>query len=174
MSIEESPSAVAKGANADRSGRTDMNEDFGTEFDGRDSTDDGKDGIEVLDVDSCLRLLRDSSVGCLGMPSVGAPELRPVNFIVDGPSLIIRTGEGQILEAGRKGLSASFLVYGIDPLEHTGWSVSINGKLSQLDTNERTLSLHLRPWASGQKDRFVKLFLSQISGRAIPAGRGNR
>ena len=135
---------------------------------------DFAEGIEVLDVDECLRLLRQGGVGCLGLPSVGAPELRPVNFVVDGRSIVIRTGEGQILEAGRQGIAASFQIYGIDPLEHTGWSVSVSGKLSQIVTDQRTLSLHLRPWASGRKDRFVKLFLSQISGRRIPPGRGNR
>ena len=135
---------------------------------------DFDDGIEVLDADECLRLLREGGVGCLGLPSVGAPELRPVNFVVDGRSIVIRTGEGQILDAGRRGLPASFQIHEIDPLEHTGWSVDVSGKLSQLETNEHSLSLHLRPWASGRKDRFVKLFLSHVSGRRIPPGRGNR
>jgi len=131
-------------------------------------------GIEILDIDECLRLLRVGGVGCLGLPSVGAPELRPVNFIVDGRSIVIRTGEGQILEAGRSGIAASFQIQGIDGLEHTGWSVNVTGKLCQLDTDEHSLSLHLRPWASGKKDRFVKLSLSQVTGRRIPPGRGNR
>ena len=162
-----------------------MNEFSDYDFDGRvgklveggieggiEGTDDI--GIDVLDADQCLLFLRGASVGCLALPTVGAPELRPVNFVVDGGSIVIRTGEGQILEAARRGLAASFLIYGIDPLEHTGWSVSVTGKLSQRETNALSLSLHLRPWASGRKDRFVKLFLSQITGRRIPPGRGNR
>jgi nitroimidazol reductase NimA-like FMN-containing flavoprotein (pyridoxamine 5'-phosphate oxidase superfamily) len=132
------------------------------------------DDIEFLPWRECLRLLTEGSVGCLGLPSVGHPELRPVNYVVEGSAVIIRTGEGQILDAGRHGLSASMQVFDIDAVEHTGWSVQIGGKLSELETCSRTLSLPLRPWASGRKNRFVKLSFREISGRRIQPGRGNR
>jgi nitroimidazol reductase NimA-like FMN-containing flavoprotein (pyridoxamine 5'-phosphate oxidase superfamily) len=132
------------------------------------------DDVEVLERDECLRLLHDAGVGCIGLASAGAPELRPVNYLVDGGSLIIRTGEGQILEAARDRAAAAFLVHGADALEHTGWSVNVIGKLSHLPTNEETLALPLRPWASGVKDQFVELSVDRISGRRIPPGRGNR
>lgn len=132
------------------------------------------DELEILDFEQCTHLLREGSVGCLGLPSVGAPELRPVNFVYDEDGIVIRTGEGQILEAGRCGHAVSFQLFGIDTLEHTGWSVIASGKLSVLPTNERTLALPLRPWASGVKDRFVRLSIGQMSGLRIPPGRGNR
>ncbi len=133
-----------------------------------------RDGIEILDRHECLRLLHEGSVGCLGLPAVGAPELRTVNYVVDERLLIIRTGEGQILEASRKGLPASFQISGVDGLEHTGWSVLVSGKLLRLTSDHHNLALPLRPWASGRKDRFVGLSMSQTSGRRIPPGRGNR
>ena len=133
-----------------------------------------QNGIEILDIHECFRLLHEGSVGCLGLPSIGAPELRTVNYTIDGRSLVIRTGEGQILEAGHHGLPASFQIFGIDGLEHTGWSVCVTGKLSPLATDQHNLALPLRPWASGRKDRFVGLSMSQTSGRRIPPGRGNR
>lgn len=133
-----------------------------------------QDGIEILDRHECFRLLHEGSVGCLGLPSVEAPELRTVNYVVDGRSLIIRTGEGQILEAGRHGLHASFQIFGIDGLEHTGWSVLVTGKLSRLTSENHDLAFPLRSWAPGCKDRFVGLSMSHTSGRRIPPGRGNR
>ena len=138
------------------------------------STREYQDEIEILDRLECFRLLHEGSVGCLGLPSIGAPELRPVNYAIDGRSIVIRTGGGQILEAGRKGLPASLQIFGIDRLEHKGWSVLVSGKLSRLATDRHNLALPLRPWASGRKDRFVGLSMLQTSGLRIPPGRGNR
>ena len=53
------------------------------------------DGVETLDSYECARLLHEGTVGCLGISSDGAPELRPVNYTVDGRSVVIRTGEGR-------------------------------------------------------------------------------
>ncbi|MDP6979996.1 MAG: pyridoxamine 5'-phosphate oxidase family protein [Myxococcota bacterium] len=130
--------------------------------------------VEALTRDECLELLRGTATGCLALATDGAPRLRPVNFIVDDWSIIVRTGEGQILDAAREGRHASFQVLDSNGFEHTGASVNVAGKLEELETNELLLALPLRPWASGQRDRFVKLSVAQISGRRIPPGRGNR
>ncbi|MFT5443127.1 MAG: nitroimidazol reductase NimA-like FMN-containing flavoprotein [Myxococcota bacterium] len=137
-------------------------------------TDLAPDAIEVLGLAECHRLLSATSVGCMGLPTSGAPELRPVNFVLDEGAIVFRTGAGKILEAGRCGLPASLQAFAIEPLEHTGWSVMVSGKLSELPTNERTLRLPLRPWASGKKDSFVRLSMRHISGVRIQPGRGNR
>lgn len=130
--------------------------------------------LVILDPAQCKQLLTDGSIGCIGLPTMGAPELRPVNFVYVDDGIVVRTGEGQILEAARCGHAVSFQLFEIDSLEHTGWSVLVSGKLSRLPTNEQTLSLPLRPWASGTKDQFVKLSISHLSGLQIPPGRGNR
>lgn len=130
--------------------------------------------VEHLSSDECRRLLQRGGVGCIGLAAVGAPVLRPVNFTVHGDAIVIRTGEGRILEAARRGDPAAFAVDAADRLEHTGWSVIAEGKLSVLPTDEVTLGLPLRAWADGRKDRFVAISLDQLSGRRIPAGRGNR
>ncbi len=130
--------------------------------------------VEVLEREECLRLLREAPVGCLALASESAPELLPVNFVVWDGSIVIRTGEGKILDAGRRGQTVSFQIHGTDRLEHTGFSVNVVGKLTRLATDRKTLSLPLRPWASGVKDCFVTLSLTQVTGRRIPPGRGNR
>lgn len=130
--------------------------------------------LENLAGDECRRLLRGGGVGCIGLASAEAPVLRPVNFALHGDAIVVRTGEGRILTAAARGEAAAFVVDAADPLEHTGWSVIAEGKLSVLATDEVTLGLPLRAWADGTKDRFVSLSLDQLSGRRIPAGRGNR
>lgn len=136
-------------------------------------TGDGPE-VEVLGTEECHRLLREGGVGRVAFPGKESPVLRPVNFLLVEPRLIIRTGEGMILEAGRRGLPASFEIDGVDPLEHTGWSVVATGRLQEVPSGWSGNSLPLRAWASGVKDRFVALQLHNVSGVRIPSGRGNR
>lgn len=132
------------------------------------------EGIEILDPAECHRLLGLGGVGCLGLPTTGAPILRPVNFVVCDGAIVLRTGEGPILEAARRGALVAFETDDIDRLEHTGWSVIVEGALAELPTDEATLGLPLRAWASGRRDRFVGIVPTEVSGRRIPPGRGNR
>ncbi len=131
--------------------------------------------VRALSVDECWRRLSEGGIACLGLSAAGEPPvLRPVNFAVDGELLIVRTGEGRILDTARRRDGASLLLHGIDKLEHTGWSVVACGILQERESDARHLALPLRPWASGQKDRFVALRVEEVSGLAIPPGRGNR
>lgn len=103
-----------------------------------------------------------------------APEIRPVNFALRDAQVIVRTGDGSILEAARRAEPAAFEIDTIDRLEHTGWSVVVQGRLSELPTNHENLDLTLRAWASGQKNCFIGLSLDRVTGMRIPPGRGNR
>lgn len=132
------------------------------------------EGLEILSPNECQRLLTEAAIGRLAMPATGAPTLRPVNFALDGEALVIRTGEGSILDAARRGLSVSLEADGIDRLDHTGWSVIVVGTIRERATDDRTLALPLRAWASGKKDRFVSISMESVEGRRIPPGRGNR
>jgi hypothetical protein len=132
--------------------------------------------LEILEEAQCRRRLAEGGVGRLALPGAmaEAPEIRPVNFALLDERVVIRTGEGIVLGAAKRGAKASFEIDAIDPLEHTGWSVVVVGTLSELPTDAAHLSLPLRPWASGQKERFVGLSLDRVSGLRIPSGRGNR
>ncbi len=131
-------------------------------------------GIEILERADCQRRLRQGGVGRLAMRGDDAPELRPVNFALRDGQLIIRTGDGSILAAAGAGEAASFEIDEIDRVEHTGWSVVVSGKLSEVPTDASSLGLPLRAWASGRKDRFVAMSLDRVTGLRIPPGRGNR
>lgn len=130
--------------------------------------------VHVLTRDQCLRLIDLGGVGRLAIRTDGPPEIRPVNFLRQGDALIVRTGNGSIFSAAERAETAAFEIDGIDPLEHTGWSVVVTGKLRALATHPELLDLPLRPWASGTKDQFVTLTLERVSGLQIPPGRGKR
>lgn len=138
------------------------------------SSDRTGPSLETFGPDECRRHLLAGGVGRIAMRGAEAPEVRPVNFILQDDRLIVRTGDGSILAAAQRGESATFEIDGIDPLEHTGWSVIVVGKLAALPTDDAHLALPLRPWASGHKERFVGLSLERVTGLGIPPGRGNR
>lgn len=129
--------------------------------------------IEIFDPEECRRRLRAGGVGRIAMRGEhpeDAPELRPVNFALRDDRLVIRTGDGTILTAARRGEAASFEIDGIDPFEHTGWSVIVAGRLGELAAGD----VSLRAWASGRKENLVGLSLERVTGMRIPPGRGNR
>ena len=130
--------------------------------------------LRSLSLRECRRRLEEGGIARVAIHTGKAPLLRPVNFLAREDHLVVRTGEGAILAAARRREPASLEIDGIDPLEHTGWSVIVVGTLLELPDDEARRHLPLRPWASGLKDRFVALSLDEISGIAIPAGRGNR
>lgn len=140
------------------------------------ASDTTAEGLDILGAAECRRLLAEAGVGCLALPGDGAaaPELRPVNFVLHGDALVVRTGESRILEAARRGDPVAFEIDGIDRVEHTGWSVIVTGKISEHAADQATRALPLRAWGSGAKDHFVSIPLESVSGRRIPAGRGNR
>jgi len=130
------------------------------------------DGMEPITIPECELLLHVGGVGILALSGVEAPVLRPVNFAVHEGWVLVRTGEGQILEAAQGGEPASFVISEVDRLEHRGWSVVVTGKLAERSSIGSINEVPLRPWARAQKHHFVGLSIEQISGRRIADGRG--
>lgn len=138
--------------------------------DDREHGEHGEQGLEALSTAECERRLRAGGVGILAMTGAPAPILRPVNFAVHDGGLLMRTGEGRILEAAERGEPASFVVSEADRFEHTGWSVVVSGTLSApsgSETNEILARVALRPWARADKHHFVWLSIDAISGRRL-------
>ena len=131
------------------------------------SVEDDHDGMQTLSNSECQKRLDVGGIGILALCGVAAPVLRPVNFVSYQGQVVIRTGEGQILEAAQGGEPASFVVSNVDRFEHTGWSVVVTGKLVEQSSLGSISDLPLRPWARAEKHRFVALSIDELSGRRI-------
>jgi nitroimidazol reductase NimA-like FMN-containing flavoprotein (pyridoxamine 5'-phosphate oxidase superfamily) len=133
---------------------------------------DRRTGLEVLDRDTCLELLAGDEVGRLAIAGRGAPILMPVNYALDGETVVFRTDPGTKLErAGRFG-RAAFEIDRFDREARSGWSVVVTGRLEEVTdydaaTLERLTRLPLRPWARGEKQHWVRLVPSKITGRRV-------
>jgi len=84
-------------------------------------------GLEVLSRSECLRLLATTPVGRVAL-SIGAlPVVLPVNFALDGESVVFRTGPGSKLEAATRQAVVAFQADHVDLADETGWSVLLTG-----------------------------------------------
>ncbi|PRX48359.1 nitroimidazol reductase NimA-like FMN-containing flavoprotein (pyridoxamine 5'-phosphate oxidase superfamily) [Prauserella shujinwangii] len=129
--------------------------------------------IEELAEADCLELLRAEPVGRLVFTERALPAIRPVNFVLDGHDVVVRSAPGSW--ADRLGGSiVAFEVDRIDPATHTGWSVVVLGKVAtvtDVDTLVRLSDPRHRPWAPGRHDRYLRIRPGTITGRRLALGR---
>ena len=123
-------------------------------------------GLVILATDECFDLLRPGGVGRLGWVRQGRPLIRPVNFAVDAGRIVIRTGPGAVLAAAESALPVTFEVDQTRNVDHTAWSVIVDGVIELLDIGA-VPNVPLRSWAADDIDRFVQITVAEISGRRI-------
>ena len=70
--------------------------------------------VDELGIDQCWRLLERCSVGRLGFAAEAEQLILPVNYAVDGHSIVVRTGRTVMLEALGPGATVAFEVDGSD------------------------------------------------------------
>ena len=121
-------------------------------------------GIEVIDSDECLRLVRGRQVGRLGIVVGGEPLILPLNYAVVDDSIVFRSAPGSKLDVGPRA-PACFEVDDFDETMRVGWSVLIAGRLEEVD--EDGLSVEVTPWAPGERDHWMRLFPRRVTGRRV-------
>ena len=127
-------------------------------------------GLGVLDESTCLDLLREERVGRVGFSAHALPVIFPVNFVVEGRSVLFSSDQGEKLRAAEAGSVACFEVDWFDPLSHDGWSVLATGRLATVDELRATTLLHDHPlahWAIEGDRQLVELPIEMLSGRRI-------
>ena len=128
-----------------------------------------RNGLEILTRQQCFDLLARPGIGRIAL-SVGAlPVVFPVNFTLFDGDILIRTGPGTKLKAAATNTVVAFEVDQVDPMDHTGWSVLVQGVTSEI-TDPATLDLArkapLVPWA--QHDGcYLRIASQVVSGRRL-------
>lgn len=130
---------------------------------------DSEEAMEVLTGSQCLELLRTASVGRLGIGVSGsAPEILPINFVVDRGTIVFRTGAGTKLAAAVEHSPVAFEADGYIPQSNEAWSVVLKGTGAVIHGQEsllETYRLPLFPWQPAPKSTFVRIEPDQITGR---------
>jgi uncharacterized protein len=85
-------------------------------------------GLEVIGLEECLTLLASRPYGRLAYLDAGAPAIVPVNHLVDGSSVVIRSLDGGKLGAAIFERPVAFQLDDLDFTTRTGWSVLVRGR----------------------------------------------
>ncbi len=128
-------------------------------------------GLVILGEEECYEHLRREPVGRLGFVDRAEPVILPVNFAVDGRSIVFRTGQGSKLASALMAQPVCLEIDGWDGFDHTGWSVLAKGVAEAVDdepTVARLAELPVRPWSRPDlRVEWVRIRVEEISGRRI-------
>lgn len=127
--------------------------------------------LRELSAEECRERLRGQAfLGRLGFVVHGRPMVLPVNYVADGDSIVFCTETGTKLSAVAGGASVVFEIDDSRPLYHSGWSVLVEGVAREVtDPGELERLRHgpLRPWAVRPSAHWVRIEVTDISGREI-------
>ncbi|MFI7423801.1 pyridoxamine 5'-phosphate oxidase family protein [Nonomuraea sp. NPDC049684] len=131
-------------------------------------------GLQVLSEEECFLLLSSMPIGRIVFTDRALPAVQPVNFCLDGRSIVIRTATGSKLAAATRRAVVAFEADDFDAGRRTGWSVTAVGHAREVtDAAElaRLAGLPLTTWAPGERDHYIVVEAEQISGRRIAPAR---
>jgi uncharacterized protein len=122
-------------------------------------------GTEIVSEEDCLEMLRSQSIGRVAMVVDDRIDIFPVNYAVDGRSILFRTNEGRKLRGASTG-AVAFEVDAIEAGAHAGWSVVVHGQPEDVTSRVDPAADPVEPWA-GPKDFLVRIIPRTITGRRV-------
>jgi nitroimidazol reductase NimA-like FMN-containing flavoprotein (pyridoxamine 5'-phosphate oxidase superfamily) len=127
--------------------------------------------VTELSTTECWEMLHAEEFGRLAFRLVDEVHITPVNYAVDGDSLLFRTAEGSKLLGIVMGAPVAFEVDQYD--EETARSVVVRGTARLLPEDEahRADGLPLRPWVPTEKYNVVEIVPTVITGRHFELSR---
>ena len=130
-------------------------------------TPDHTQPVITISAEECWDLLEGQEFGRLAYRLVDEVHIVPINYRVDGRSLLFRTSSGNKLLAAALHSDVAFEIDWHDDL--SAWSVCARGRLRQLgeDEEHRIDGLPFQPWVAGQKYDVVELLPEVVTGRAF-------
>lgn len=126
--------------------------------------------LQPLDPAQCYRLLESVPVGRVVATADALPLVLPVNFCVDGHSIIFRTPANGRLAAATRSVVVAFEVDEIDTAHWTGWSVVVTGVAKPMTSESEILrarQLGLVSWLGEDRDHFVQIVPGLVTGRRL-------
>jgi uncharacterized protein len=122
--------------------------------------------IVAIQPPECWAALRTADLGRVSFSVDGQPEIFPINYVVDGGTVVFRTSTISKIAAALDGRPVAFEADG-----HTdglAWSVVVKGQAREvvgLYDSLAVAELPLHPQQAGHKDRLARITPSEITGR---------
>jgi uncharacterized protein len=127
-------------------------------------------GLEVIDLEECLTLLASRPYGRIAYRDAGAPSIVPVNHLVDGSTIVLRSLDGGKLGAAIFERPVAFELDDLDFTTRSGWSVVVRGRAEIVDdADAASYDKWLDSWAvrDGARTTWVRVLADEISGRRL-------
>jgi nitroimidazol reductase NimA-like FMN-containing flavoprotein (pyridoxamine 5'-phosphate oxidase superfamily) len=158
---------------------------YGTSGDASTGADDAAPGsgramaqpvVEELDAAECLRLIERGGIGRIAYFGRFGLTVLPVNYKLHEKTIVFRTARDAPLgEDLRTGITdaeykVAFEIDEFDPSVQEGWSVLIQGSAHHVDSEAERASVleaGVQPWPGGQKELFLRVIPTRITGRRI-------
>jgi nitroimidazol reductase NimA-like FMN-containing flavoprotein (pyridoxamine 5'-phosphate oxidase superfamily) len=131
---------------------------------------DARTWVEHLSQRECWELLAHAGVGRIGVLVDSAPEIYPLNFVVDDHSIVFRTEVGSKLRGVNRSPTVCFEADGFDLTTHKGWSVLVKGRAEDVLDVESLRGLRQLPleyWSVGEKSHWIRITPIEVTGRRI-------
>jgi nitroimidazol reductase NimA-like FMN-containing flavoprotein (pyridoxamine 5'-phosphate oxidase superfamily) len=135
--------------------------------------------LEDLTEAESMNLIEQAEIGRIGFSGRYGPIVVPVNYkVVDG-TVVFRTAVGGSLgEDLRTGIAhaeykVAFEIDALNAVDRTGWSVLIQGAAHHVDDEQERAIVEqagIEPWAGGEREHFVRIKPTLVSGRRIRRG----
>lgn len=129
-----------------------------------------------LDPSEALRLLGTVPFGRIVFTQQALPTIRPVNHVLDGGAVVIRTHDAAALtartrQAGGPGVVVAYEADSIDPATHLGWSVVVTGYAHLVTDPEELARYHelLNPWVGQAMDHAIRIRPDLVTGVRLAA-----
>ena len=125
------------------------------------------DSVTDLSAEQCWQMLRGEEFGRLAFRLMDEVHITPLNYAVDGRTLLFRTAEGDKLLGIVMGGSVAFEVDRFD--NESARSVVVRGTARLLGEDEahRAEEVPLRSWVSTLKYNVVEIVPRVVTGRAF-------
>jgi nitroimidazol reductase NimA-like FMN-containing flavoprotein (pyridoxamine 5'-phosphate oxidase superfamily) len=130
--------------------------------------------LEVLTEDQCIDMLASRKLGRIAFSVADRIEIFPVNYATDRAIVVFRTAPGTKLDT----VTTSRVAFEVDDWDEDqwiGWSVVLKGVAQEVTTGTDPFAATLRtrnvwPLAPGQRDHWIAIYPSEISGRRFRRG----
>lgn len=125
--------------------------------------------LRELSRDECLQMLQAHSVGRIAVTHQALPVIIPVNYVVDGNTIVFRTRREGILGRACRSAVVAFEIDDIADDGQSGSSVVVVGVADLLDSSEQLRLLHSGPASAlaDQADQFVRITPGTVTGRQV-------
>ncbi|MCW8220950.1 pyridoxamine 5'-phosphate oxidase family protein [Streptomyces halstedii] len=129
-----------------------------------------------LTAPQAMALLAGAPLGRIVFTRRALPAIRPVNHLLDGGRIVIRTHRDselfhQARQHGGQGVVVAYQADDIDPLTHLGWSVVATGYCHPVTDPEALLRYQrlIRPWPDRPMEAAVRISPDLVTGVRLTA-----